>query len=267
MGYAVITVTAAPVRKKPSHRREMVNQLLFGEAVEILREKDLWVKVKSLHDQYEGWMSSSQLEKIRMVPSRQINTTTTFLSQADWADKKVLVPAGASLPELQNGKGKFLDRDFLFKEKSFKPESADHSLEKLKDLTMPWLDIPYLWGGRTALGIDCSGFVQVIFKMMGINMPRDAWQQAQEGTPVKKLKYAQPGDLAFFDNKEDIVHVGILLGNETIIHSSGKVRIDGINKQGIVFRDGTKRKIKLRAIRRVFNNEELKMEIDAGEFK
>ena len=99
-------------------------------------------------------------------------------------------------------------------------------------------------------GVDCSGFVQVNFKMMGIDLPRDAWQQAQEGRMVNKLKETVCGDLAFFDDKEEIVHVGILLGNEQIIHSSGKVRIDTIDKKGIINSDTGKRSHSLRVIKR-----------------
>jgi gamma-D-glutamyl-L-lysine dipeptidyl-peptidase len=115
---------------------------------------------------------------------------------------------------------------------------------------MRWLNAPYMWGGRTVLGVDCSGFVQVNYKMMGIDLPRDAWQQAQEGKAVKKLKDAQTGDLAFFNDKEEIVHVGILLNNEQIVHASGKVRIDLIDRKGIINADTGKRTHQLEAIRR-----------------
>ena len=117
---------------------------------------------------------------------------------------------------------------------------------------MEWLNAPYLWGGRSILGVDCSGFVQVNFKLMGIDLPRDAWQQAQTGEPVKKLKDAVKGDLAFFDDKDEIVHVGILLGTDSIIHASGKVRIDSMDKKGITNNETGKRTHSLRAIRRLF---------------
>ena len=120
----------------------------------------------------------------------------------------------------------------------------------IKQLTSSWLNAPYLWGGRTPLGVDCSGFVQVVFKLLGIDLPRDAWQQAQEGVAVKKIAESLPGDLAFFDNKEDIVHVGILLGEGQVIHASGKVRVDGIDKKGITNKQTASPNIRLRAIRR-----------------
>jgi cell wall-associated NlpC family hydrolase len=122
--------------------------------------------------------------------------------------------------------------------------------DTLKQLTAQWLNAPYMWGGRTIFGVDCSGFVQVNYKMMGVDLSRDAWQQAQQGKTVTKLKEAVCGDLAFFDDKEEIVHVGILLGPEQIIHASGKVRIDRIDKKGIIHADSGKRTHLLRSIKR-----------------
>jgi cell wall-associated NlpC family hydrolase len=161
-----------------------------------------------------------------------------------------MIPAGSSLPSFEEGKGKLGEQAYLFSEPYITRDQQVPGEELVKKLTAPWLHAPYLWGGRCPLGVDCSGFVQVIFKQMGIDLPRDAWQQAQEGKAVKKFSEARTGDLAFFDNKEDIVHVGILLGNGQIIHSSGRVRIDNIDKKGIINVATGKRMLRLKAIRR-----------------
>jgi hypothetical protein len=255
MKYAVVAVPAAPVRRKPNHRKEMVNQLLFGESVKVLKEKDdLWVKIRSLHDGYEGWISNTML---LAVDESKANTMTAFasigmLNSILMGDKSMHIPIGASLPFFAEGKGRLGEQEFNFNGQYCKRDEQPPSAELVKQLTAPWLNVPYLWGGRTPLGVDCSGFIQVIFKLMGIDLPRDAWQQAQEGRPVKKFSEVQTGDLAFFDNKEDIVHVGMLLGDGKIIHSSGKVRMDVIDKKGIVNEETGKRGLRLKAVKRLW---------------
>jgi hypothetical protein len=253
MEYAVIAVPAAPIRRKPNHRKEMVSQLLFGESVKVLKtEGHLWVKIRSLHDGYEGWMTNTMLQPIdeKLAKSTNAFATTDMLNTISIGDTQMNIPVGSSLPFFENGKGRLGSIDYSFPGHYFKRDEQRPSAELVKQLTASWLNAPYLWGGRTPLGVDCSGFVQVVFKLMGIDLPRDAWQQAQEGKSVKKFADSQTGDLVFFDNKEDIVHVGILLGDGLVIHSSGKVRIDGIDKKGITNKNTGSVNINLRAIKR-----------------
>jgi len=253
MNYAVINVPAAPIRRRPMHRKEMVSQLLFGESIKVLKERgDLWVKVRSLHDGYEGWMTNTMMEEVDEAIATNPTTFVTkdLLSSITIAGKKMNIPSGSSLPFFNEGKGKIGEKEYSFTGRFYKRDDQVLSGELIKKLTASWLDVPYMWGGRTPLGIDCSGFVQVIFKQMGIDLPRDAWQQAQEGKAVKKFSNIQTGDLVFFDNKEDIVHVGIMLNAAEVIHAAGKVRIDTMDKKGIVNAAAVTPNRRLRAIRR-----------------
>ena len=157
---------------------------------------------------------------------------------------------GSSLPGFAEQQGVINNMTYQLNGHYRKRDEEPLSEELVHSLTKQWLNAPYQWGGRTLFGVDCSGFVQVNFKMMGIDLPRDAWQQAQEGIEVRKLKQAICGDLAFFDDREEIVHVGILLNSEQIIHASGKVRIDNIDKKGIINSETGKRTHSLRVIKR-----------------
>lgn len=253
MKYACVAVPAAPVRRKAGHREEMVNQLLFGEAVLVLKEKGpLWRKIRSLHDGYEGWMTRTLLEAVTAAAAEVPATITVsgLLQPISMDGKSMFLPAGASLPRFSGNRGMLGDKAFEYNGPFIEQGKREPSAAWVTELATGWLNAPYLWGGRTPLGTDCSGFTQVIFKQMGIALPRDAWQQAQEGKPVKKFSQALPGDLAFFDNKEDIVHVGIMLEGQQLIHASGRVRIDPINKKGISSRDTGSPNTRLRAIRR-----------------
>jgi len=253
MKYAIVNVPAAPVRRKARHQREMVNQLLFGEAVQILKAKNkLWVKVRSLHDNYAGWMTQTLLKEVNEMEAKLVCdvVTTDIVNTIIIREQKMNIPVGASLPLLQEGKGMLNDVEYNYTGNYFNRKKIQPNAEIVRHLTSQWLNAPYMWGGRTPFGVDCSGFVQVNYKMMGIDLNRDAWQQAQQGKTVKKLKEAVCGDLAFFDDKEEIVHVGILLNAEQIIHASGKVRIDAIDKNGIINTDTGKRTHELRSIKR-----------------
>lgn len=253
MEYAVVAVPAAPVRRKARHQREMVSQLLFGETVRILKTKGpLWSKIRSLHDGYEGWITNNLLKEITEQQAKAIcpHATANFLSDIYINGIKMQVPFGSSLRDFADGKGKLGESEYSFTGNFTKRTEVVPSTAQVEQLTKPWLNAPYMWGGRTILGVDCSGFVQVNFKMMGIDLQRDAWQQAQQGKTVKKLKEAVCGDLAFFDDKDEIVHVGILLSPTQIIHSSGRVRIDTMDKKGIINSDTGKRTHLLKSIKR-----------------
>lgn len=255
MAYAFIRVPAAPVRRKARHQAEMVNQLLFGEPVRILKEKKgNWFKVSGLHDQYEGWLTGHMLEEVGEEEARR---PVEFLA-ADAFNRILLdgqpmwIPAASYLPQLSGKEGRLGSISYQWEGQVIKRPAEEYNADALRAIALSWLNAPYCWGGRTMMGVDCSGFVQIVFRMLGFDLPRDAWQQAQEGKTVDKLRHAQTGDLAFFDDKDEIVHVGILLSPEQIIHAAGRVRIDTIDKKGIIHSETGKRTHSLRVIKRTW---------------
>lgn len=256
MEYARIIVPAAPMRRKSRHQSEMTSQLLFGEAVKIIKEKkNGWIKLKSLHDNYEGWISTAlALQEVTEDDAKTPAAcyTSGMLSSIRMNGELLQVPLASALPHWQEGKGRIGELVYETEGPVEQAATFEADENKMRQYFIQWLNAPYQWGGRTILGVDCSGFVQVNFRRLGISLPRDAWQQAQEGDTVEKLKQATCGNLAFFDDKDEIVHVGILLDSEHIIHASGKVRIDKIDKKGIINSTTGKRTHSLRVIRKLW---------------
>lgn len=255
MKHGIVTVPAAAVRKKPHHKYEMVNQLLFGETVVILSVKQKgWYKVKSLYDGYKGWVTQHMIQETGKGADTDVRPQLAgaLLNTIDADGVPMHIPMGAFIWPSGEGRMVIGNREYIYKGALAEPPADPEQIRaSIEQHARQWLNAPYLWGGKTILGVDCSGFAQTIFKMAGIALLRDAWQQAQEGHVVKKLQDAQPGDLAFFDDKEEIVHVGILLGPDKIIHSSGRVRIDPIDKKGIVNSETGKRTHRLKLIKRM----------------
>ena len=242
MQFAIVSVAAAPIRKKAAHTSEMVNQLLFGEQVQLLKKKDaIWVKVRSLHDGYEGWMQQIMLESIDNFETSGagVYAVAEQFGKLKWKGKEFQVPAGALLPGLiksANGKfkGRLGDSYFSYSGRVTNISKQNPSVALLSRLAKHWVNAPYLWGGRTPLGVDCSGLVQIIYRQMGIALPRDAWQQAASGTEIKNISAIRAGDLVFFEREGKIIHVGIVLPGHRMIHSSGKVKIDKIKGSAII---------------------------------
>lgn len=256
MVYAVCCVSVGPLRAEAAHESEMVSQLLFGEAGSILEESKDFIKIKCLHDGYEGWCQRSQLAVgIGYTPD---DSVSIFVS--DWTDKVSIngttahVPMGSPVIAPANVDitiGPY--RISYLVGSPWNAATAVPTPEAIFARASRFLNTPYIWGGRSVFGIDCSGFAQMVFRFFNIKLHRDAYQQATQGESIGFLQEARCGDLAFFDDEEGkITHVGILLNEYEIIHASGKVRIDKIDNAGIVNTDTQQRTHKLRIIKRYF---------------
>lgn len=221
-----------PVRKEPSDKSEQVNQLLFGENISVLETQAKWSLIRS-QEGYEGWVDNKQIQPGEIKHHWLV--VEPFI-RYEHVGNAILLPFGSRVPEGTGGASPDL---------SASPSS-------LVEIGMKYLNSPYLWGGRTLMGIDCSGFVQQVFKFHGIQLARDAWQQAELGQTLLLPSEARAGDLAFFDNAEGrIIHVGLIIDDRHIIHASGQVRIDILDQEGIFNKELGRYTHKLRLIKRI----------------
>lgn len=263
-----------PVRSSPAHTSEMVNQLLFGEIFRIGETAGPWVRIETEWDSYPGWIHAAQCselsptEYLRIAGSEPAVVTGLIAWLKSDGGIEFPVVKGSSLPGLQDLKFRISGEVYTVTGacrmvspqatvREF-PAPAARSLRLgIVDAAQSYLHAPYLWGGRSPFGIDCSGLVQIALKLNGIPIDRDASQQAARGEMVNLLNEALPGDLAFFDNDEGhITHVGIMIDESTVIHCSGAVRIDPIDHFGIFNRSTGQYSHRLRLIRRIIRHEE-----------
>lgn len=215
MKKGICHVSQIPLRGEPRSSAEMVSQLLFGETYTIVNQQDDWFLIQMDFDGYEGWLSDASIFLWdEQAAERKVQTNLSLSLHNDIYDSPLNSSLGSEVSQLVGNQ----ERIFV------------------GNLAKKFLGTPYLWGGRHNSGIDCSGFVQVVYKVLGIALPRDASQQQKMGKPVKFAELFE-GDLVFFDKKERIGHVGIALGNGKVIHSHGMVRIDALTKEGIINSD------------------------------
>ncbi|MBE0650406.1 MAG: C40 family peptidase [Bacteroidales bacterium] len=249
-------LSVIPVRENPSDKSQMVSQLLFGETVKIIDEVKDWFFIQSDGDQYEGWVDSNQIKIIdegvykNLAKENPVFLINQYL-KAIHKNGSILLSLGSRLP-FYNKNGFNIENDHYHFETAPEIYQGKKSVEEMIKVAKSYIGVPYLWGGRSYFGLDCSGFSEIVFRASGYQLPRDSSDQAQVGKVIGFINEAQPGDLAFFDNEEGrIVHVGILLNNTQIIHASGSVRIDSIDHQGIFNNHKEKYTHKLRLIKRV----------------
>ncbi len=231
--FAIIGLSVVPVRSQASDASEQISQLLFGESVEILVQEAKWWKVQCLFDDYIGWIDPKQCQ---LIPATSLNTPQQIsidrLSMISNGNGLQPISIGSTLPNFHNNTIAINECKFTFAGQT----NAENyfSFANISDLAKLFLAAPYQWGGRSILGIDCSGFTQLVYKIIGIKLPRDAKDQALQGQVINFFAELQAGDLVFFDNEQgNIIHVGIALAGGQIIHASGQVRIDQLDHQGI----------------------------------
>lgn len=244
----VCLLTMAPMRIEPNNTSEMVSMLLFGETFGILTEKDEWVEILCDYDQYNGWVNKKLITIITQAfdSNSDVLCARSFCEIQSGKQGKILLSPGSTLPNFMQGTCAIESDIYVANNAITKPFGS------LVDTAQLFLNTPYLWGGRCLAGIDCSGLTQVVFKMHGIKLLRDASQQATQGETINFRGAALSGDLAFFDNENGkITHVGIIMNDTQIIHASGKVRIDKMDDYGIINQESGKYSHKLRIIKRV----------------
>jgi cell wall-associated NlpC family hydrolase len=257
MNFGVCCLSVIPVRADVSGKSEMVSQLLFGETFIILSQSKGWAKITTDHDNYEGWIEEKQFIQMSSDEYSLLLSSTKYYSTdlvhalyQNNTGTLNIVP-GSILYNSSGVEFKLGEKTFSFDGKVIKAD-IEPSCEKLIKNAFYFLNSPYLWGGRTPFGIDCSGFVQIAARLSGISLSRDTHEQAEEGEMINLISEAKPGDLAFFDNADgQIIHVGIILENGQIIHASGKVRIDTLDHQGIFNDESKKYSHQLRVIKRI----------------
>lgn len=240
MKFGVCIFSVIPLRSAPSNQSEMVNQMLFGELCKITDKEGEWIHISLIHDSYEGWINLNQLIQISEEEFIRLNAIDPFhslelvhLIKNKSNNQLFPILLGSSLYSERTKEFQLNESEYIFEGNQSEPlKSVDR--KQLLENAYLYLHAPYLWGGRSPFGIDCSGLAQMTYKLSGVNIYRDASQQATQGETINFLSEAKKGDLAFFDNEEgEITHVGILISGNSIIHASGKVRIDQIDHQGI----------------------------------
>jgi len=251
--FAICNLAIIPLRAEPSDRSEIVSQVLFGEHFEVLEVQKQWSRIILQFDDYEGWVDTKQYQLISENSYDQLSKDAIILN-ADLveyvsASNNILIPIplGSSLSFLNHSEINIENFEFEgMKVSGIKPKT------NIVNTAFMYLNTPYLWGGKTPFGIDCSGFTQMVYKLNGYSLLRDASQQSSQGEALSFIEESETGDLAFFDNEEGkIIHVGIIMDNNYIIHACGKVRIDRLDHLGIYNAEENKHTHRLRVIKKI----------------
>lgn len=241
-----------PLRAGPSHKAEMLSQVLFGERYVIIEKAGSWLKIETLFDNYRGWIDSDHLQHSRDTSDEKGFILNQSLLCYRGDGMKMVLEAGCEVYEPDFASKTFTIAGKVFKTTESFEEKYITVKESLPDTGLKFINSPYIWGGRVPSGIDCSGFTQLVYKIHNIPIPRDSYQQAEAGQNVDFIDNTNPGDLVLFDNERGrITHVGMIFSKGLVIHASGRVRIDQIDHQGIYKPEKKGYSHKLRLIRRI----------------
>lgn len=251
--FGICNLAIVPLRLEPSDRSEMTSQVLFGEHFKILEQQQKWSRIELAYDNYTGWIDNKQFKSISEVFYSHLQAVPIVLN-ADLIEY-ITTPDNQLMPISIGASLSFLNHAGINSEnytfEGLKTTGTTNKNNLLRTAFM-YLNAPYLWGGKTPFGIDCSGFTQMVYKLNGYKLLRDASQQATQGEALSFIEESEPGDLAFFDNEEGaIIHVGIIMENNYIIHGHGKVRIDRLDHLGIYNVDTNRHTHKLRVIKKI----------------
>ena len=248
MQYGICNLSLVPLRDAPADTSELVSQVIYGDFFKVLEQRKQWSKIRLAFDKYEGWVDNKQYVEISEDQYNALNKETPKLSTdlvefiEDDNNQLFPITIGSSLNGLSLLNHKY-DGDSI---------NEKNKKSNIIQTAFTFLNSPYLWGGKTPFGIDCSGFTQMVYKLNGYKLLRDASQQATQGEALSFIEESEPGDLAFFDNSEgEIIHVGIIMKDNYIIHAHGKVRIDRLDHSGIYNVDKNTHTHKLRVIKKV----------------
>lgn len=249
MQYGICHLSVVPVRSVADDTSEMMSQILYGEHFKIIEPRKTWSKIRIAFDKCEGWVRNNQIFHITQDDYEAIETREETKYAADLISF-VASKEGALHPLVLGSSVHLADiLDHHFEGSYFKNQQDKPSLIQTALL---YLNAPFLWGGRTPFGLDCSGFTQMTYKVNGYRLKRTALEQSGQGEALSFIEESEPGDLAFFDTKEGLIdHVGIVMENNYIIHCHGKVRIDRIDHTGIFNTEANRYTHKLRVIKKI----------------
>lgn len=257
MKFGICLLSTIPVRREPSDKTEMITQLVFGDLVIVQESKQNWLSIRIVYDNYEGWVDEKQITFLDEHEFNRLSNAPCRFSKdlveivQDGKGNLIPVLFGSSIRLLDNDQFSVGDELFSYTGQLSELNSKVKVSSIIED-AMLFLSAPYLWGGKTPFGIDCSGFIQTVFKVNGVELLRDSGQQASQGETISLMDEAVPGDLVFFDNDESVItHIGMIIEKDKVIHASGKVRIDSIDHNGIYNKELNKYTHNLRLIKRI----------------